>query len=629
MDPRLLRHYDQELKYIREMGAEFAQAHPKIAGRLGLEGLDCMDPYVERLLEGFAFLTARVQLELELGFPKFTEQLLSAVYPHFLSPTPSMAVAEFQPELAEAALATGFRIPRGTMLRTRLGKDDVTPCEYRTAHEVTLWPLQVTEARYYSTAAALGLTGSGSLGAARAGLRLKFKLTAGLRCEQLALSSLDVHLTGVDQLPFLLHEHLCAQAIGFVARAEDGSVEHYCGADSIQPQGFDEEQALLPATRRSFSGYRLLQEYFALPERLLFVRFDNLRPLLAKLKGKEFELLILFNQPMPAVESLISAANFRLACTPIVNLIERRADRIHLNQRDPEYHVVVDRTRPMDFEVVNISEIDGFATNAAPELSFKPFYGTSENTWHGKEHAYFTLRREPRVLSERQRRFGARTNYVSSEVYVSLVDSAAAPLRSDLRQIECRVTCTNRDLPLLLSIGKSGGNRSIGSDFQVESGAPVEAIRIVGVPSKPREATAQGETAWRLVSHLSLNYSSLLDQSKQEGAAALREMLLLYSDAQNRAQQRQVEGVQSISTSPIVARLANFGPISVGRGLLILLTLDDAAFDGGSPYLLGSVLEQFFARYVSINSFTQTVLRTTGRGEIKRWMPRTGRRPTI
>jgi type VI secretion system protein ImpG len=283
----------------------------------------------------------------------------------------------------------------------------------------------------------------------------------------------------------------------------------------------------------------------------------------------------------------------------------------------------------MDFEVFNVTAVDGFGTKAAPEMAFKPFYGTNENTWHGNEHAYFTLRREPRVLSERQRRFGARTSYVSSEVYVALVDSSAAPLRSDLRQIECRVLCTNRDLPLLLSIGKGAANKKIGSDFQVESGAPVEAIRIVGVPSKPRESTAQGETAWRLVSHLSLNYSSLLDQSKEEGAAALREMLLLYSDAQNRAQQRQVEGVHSIATSPIVARLSNLGPISVGRGLLILLTLDDAAFDGSSPYLLGSVLEQFFARYVSINSFTQTVLRTTARGEIKRWMPRTGRRPTI
>jgi type VI secretion system protein ImpG len=628
MDPRLLRHYDQELKYIREMGAEFAQEHPKIAGRLGLEGLDCLDPYVERLLEGFAFLTARVQLELELGFPKFTEQLLSAVYPHFLAPMPSMAVAEFRPELMESALAAGFRIPRGTMLRTKLGKDEVTPCEFRTGHEVTLWPLQVSEARYYSTAAALGLTGSGSVGAARAGLKLTFSVTAGLRCNQLSLSALDLHLTGVDQLPYLLHEHLCTHALGFVIRAKDGSVEQRRGVESIQPQGFDDDQALLPATKRSFSGYRLLQEYFALPERLLFVRFDDLRAALSKINATEFELLILFNQPMPNVETLISAANFRLACTPIVNLIERRADRIHLSKHDPEYHVVVDRTRPMDFEVLSVIEVDGFGTKAAPEMSFKSFYGTSENTWHGKEHAYFTTRREPRVLSEKQRRFGSRTNYVSSEVFVSLVDSAAAPLRSDLRQIECQVTCTNRDLPLLLSIGKGAAKKGA-SDFQVESGAPVEAINIVGVPSKPREAVAQGETAWRLVSHLSLNYSSLLDQSREEGAAALREMLLLYSDAQNRAQQRQVEGVQSISTSPVVARLSNAGPISVGRGLLISLTMDDAAFDGSSPYLLGSVLEQFFARYVSINSFTQTVLRTTGRGEIKRWMPRTGRRPTI
>ncbi len=626
MDPRLLAHYDEELKFLREMGVEFAREFPKIAGRLGLDGIEaneCADPYVERLLEGCAFLTARVQLQLKLEQPRFTEQLLRAVYPTLLAPTPSTAIVEFRPNLTDAGLAEGGRIPRGSTLRSVLGKDEVTSCDYRTAQDVALWPLRITEAKYYGTSAGLGLTGVRAIGTARAGLRLNCSLTAGVKSGQLLLDRLDLYLAGVEQLPRQIYEHLFTHALGFVVRAKDGSHETVLPAARIKALGFGDNEALLPVSRRAFSGYRLLQEYFTLPERFLFVGLDGLRAALAAIDAAEFEILVLFDRPYPLLEAQVSAENFRLGCTPAINLFRRRADRVHLSDRTSEYHLIVDRTRPMDFEVVDVVSAEAYGTRADVEVRFQPFYGTTETTWHSKEHAYYSLRREPRMLSTRQRRFGPRTSYIGSEVFIALTDANAAPFRTDLRQLECFVTCTNRDLPLQMAVGRGR------TDFTLEGGIPVESIKVVGIPTKPRPSMSLDESSWRLISHLSLNYASLIDSSTEEGATALREILSLYGNTNDAGHQRQIEGVRSIATRPIVARLPGAGPVGIGRGIEIVLTTEDRAFEGTGAFLLAAVLEEFFARYVSVNSFTQMVLRSAERGELKRWQPRTGRRPAI
>ena len=178
MDPRLLRYYNQELHHVREMGSEFAEEFPKIAGRLGMEGIDCADPYVERLLESFAFMAARVQLKVDAEFPNFTQHLFELIYPHYLAPTPSMAVVHLEPDLNEGGLATGFNIPRGSSLRSTLGKGEQTTCTYTTAQDLTLWPVDLTEARYFSGSSALANLGLTDLRGAKAGIRFRLKATA-------------------------------------------------------------------------------------------------------------------------------------------------------------------------------------------------------------------------------------------------------------------------------------------------------------------------------------------------------------------------------------------------------------------------------------------------------------------
>ncbi len=627
MDPRLLPYYTRELQHVRDMGAEFAREYPKIAGRLGLDAFECADPYVERLLEGFAFLAARVQLKLDAQYPVFTQHLLEMVYPHYLAPLPSMAVVQLQPDLKDSGLAAGVVVPRQSALRSLVGPGERTACEFRTAHAVSLWPLQLAEAKYLESPAALAAAGialpAGRV--VRAGVRLRFELVGGAQTQALALDRLPLFLAGADGLPKRLYEQLHADTTAVVVRgsnASGGMLEMTLGADTMQMRGFAGDDALIPYDGRSFSGYRLLQEYFACPERFLFAELTGLRAPLRRLHGSSFEVVVLLQRSLPSLAAAVGAEHFKLFCTPAINLFPRRADRIHLHAGLHEYHVLADRTRPMDFEIHHLGEVEGFGDRQEPEQRFAPFYGGDARTWHARHGAFYSMRREPRMLSARQRRDGARSSYVGSEVFVSLVDADDQPHSTRLRQLGLQLWCSNRDLPLHMPVGKGT------TDFTMDSGVPVQSVRCVAGPTKPRPALSAGQTAWRLLSQLQLNYLSLFEDGP-DGAAALREILTLYCDPFDASAQRQIEGVKQVSGTPIVRRIPVPGPITFGRGLEITLTCEDAAFEGTGAFLLASVLRHFFARYVSVNSFTETVLRTTERNEVARWPAQPGTRPRL
>jgi len=625
MDPRLLQYYNRELQYIRELGGEFAKEFPKIASRLGLEGFECADPYVERLLEGFAFLTARVQLKIDAEFPRFTQHLLELVYPHYLAPTPSMAIVQFQPELNEGALSEGFVIPRGSALRSLLGKGDLTPCEYRTAHEVTLWPLELVKAEYLGTTAAVASLGIANRRGVKAGLRLRLRTTAGLTFDKLALDRLPLYLRGSDRLPMQSYEQLLANGVAVAVQPTCRPIPWQVMLDKscIRRLGFADQQALLPCGPRSFQGYRLLHEYFAFPQRYLFVELAGLGPAVRRCADRELDIVVLLDRSDPALEGVLDESHFALFCAPASNLFPKRADRIHLSDRQAEYHVLADRTRPLDFEVYQVSDVVGHGTSAEQEREFQPFYAADDLTRQGDTPAYYTLHRVPRVLSSRQRRQGPRSSYIGSEVFIALVDASEAPYSSELRQLAIHTLCTNRDLPLHMPVGQGK------TDFTLESGAPVEAVRCLAGPTKPRPSWAEGDSTWRLISHLSLNYLSLLDSDEKTGAAALRELLMLYGDLGDAATRKQIEGLRSVNAEAVTRRLPLPGPIAFGRGLAVTVTCDETAFEGSGVFLLGAVLEQFFAKYVSINSFTETVVRTLDRGEVMRWPARIGQRRTL
>lgn len=627
MDDRLLRYYNLELTHLRHMAAEFASEFPKIAERLAL-GTDtaapCPDPWVERLLEGFAFLAARVHLKLDSEFPRFTHSLVETVYPHYLAPTPSMAVVRFEPDLMEDGLADGFPVPRNSVLRS--GGED-TKCEYRTAHPVTLWPLRVAEAGYHTRD--LGAyEPPGGLGA-KAAFRIRLESTAGLRFDAVKIDELTFYLQGPDEVPMDVYEQIFAHGAGVCVQSIARPVQwQTCiGPEHIRRVGFDAEEALLPYDARSFHGYRLLREYFALHERFLFVRLTGLADAIARCEANQVDVLILLDDEDIDLEGRVDGENFALFATPAINLFPKRADPIPLAERFAEHHVVPDRTRPEDYEVYRVRRVIGTGMSAADEQEFLPFYSASDfDAAAGGVGAYYAVHRVPRTLSSRERQRGRRSRYAGSEVYVTLVDAKAAPYQTDLRQLSVETLCTNRDLPIMMPIGR--GRTDFGLD--TSAAVPVEAIRCVtGRPRPPIPSYAEGDFAWRAISHLSLNYLSLIDVDETEGAAALREILKLYGEPGDEQIRKQIEGVKSIRSAPITRPVPTPGPIAFARGLEVTVDFDEVGFAGTGCFLLGAVLAEFLTKYVSLNSFVETVVATDQRGEIMRWKPKIGQRQLL
>jgi len=538
MDPRLLDYYNRELQFVREIGAEFAQQYPRIAARLGMDGVECADPYVERLLEGFAFLAARVQLKIDARHPEFTQHLLQMVYPHFLCPVPACAIAEFAPDFKEDALQTGIRIPRGSTLRTQLNKGERTACEFRTAHELVLWPLEVAEAKYFSGTGALSNLGIAAGSQARAAIRLRLRCAPGIAIASLNLDQITFFIKGTSDIGPKIYEQVLADSVGvFVRGSAPGSSGRLLRGIPIRAVGFEESESLLPSTHKTFEGYRLLQEYFACPDRFMFFSVGELREAVRGCAGEELELYLLVDRPQPALDGAIDAQHFRMHCTPIINLFHKSLDRVHVGEFETEHHILPDRNRPMDYEVFAIERLSGIGNDDASAVEIKPFYAAGHRSHAGDESCYYTVQRRQRLFSTRQQKTGARTSYIGSECFVSVVDAREHAAIHGFRQIDVQALCTNRDLPIQTTFG--GGR----TDLLLDGSAPVDSIRCISGPTYPRPSPAFGDTAWKLISHLSLNYLSLRDTG-DAGAELLRELLSLYADPNDAIAARQIEGVR-------------------------------------------------------------------------------------
>ena len=633
MDPRLLDLYEKELLYFRESANEFAQAYPKIARRLAMDGTDVADPYVERLIEATAFLSARVGLKLDAEYPRFTGHLLDIVYPHFLAPTPSMIVARLEIDPSDTNLGRGATLPRGSGLRSQHAFGQGTHCDFRTAQAVKVWPIEVVSARYFSYAPDLPLTKHPQSQVIRGGLRMRLRAGGDLLFSKLPIEELTFHLGGDENVAWRLHECALADPVGVMVRAvEDGGASTSeplamanLPASAIQAVGFDDNEALLPQTATGFSGYRLVQEYFAFPQRFQFVRVAELASALASMHSREIELIWLFSRGDAALEPLVDASHTQLHCVPAINLFPKRLDRVQLSEGVSQLHLVVDRTRPQDFEVHSVTEVVGHGLasdgDEAREQLFMPFYAA----FHGSRHAhpaYYTTTREPRMLSTRQRQEGHRSSHVGSEVFMQIVDPQQAPYSARLRQIAVAALCTNRDLPLMMPVGT-------GNDLYCVDAFPAQRVNVVRGPSRPHSPVVTQGLGWKAVDHLALNYLSVSGSNPRQGAAALREMLSLYAGRGDHARQVQVDALQTVASKAVSRRLPAPGPIAFGRGLEVSLQVDPSAFAGQSVLLFGAVMARFLQRHVEINHFVEAVLKNTRGEELMRWRPLCGSRPIL
>jgi type VI secretion system protein ImpG len=606
----LLAYYERELTFLRQMGAQFAEKYPKIASRLAVEADRCEDPHVERLLEAFAFLAARVHLKIDDEFPEITEALLNILYPHYLRPIPSMSVAEFQIDPEQNTPAEGLVVPKGAVLHSR--PVDGLPLKFRTCYDVRLWPIALNTAQWTTPDR---LQPSMKAVDSVAALRLVVHCTGATVFEQLQIRSLRFHLNGESNLIHGLYELLCNNCTQIIVRdPTPGSTARLISLDpsKLRPVGFGEDEGVIPYPRRSFLGYRLLQEYFSFPEKFFFLDIQSLDQLAAA-GFKDVAEIIVFISPFQRrnrqqnLEVGVSERTFRLGCSPIVNLFSQTAEPILLSQTRYEYPIVPDVSHPASLEVFSVDEVVSVDPQLPEPTVFTPFYSHKYGAARNAKHTFWHAARRP----------STRPNDDRSDVYISLVDLSGRPTVPDLEALTVRATCTNSDLPAHIPFGNDRG------DLELQGVAPVKRIMILHKPSNTVRPALGKNAAWRLISHFSLNYLSLVD----EGKDALQNLLRLYNFADSPHTEKQIQGISRLRSARRFARVVSEHGISFGRGTLVEMELDEDQFVGGGVYLFCSVLEHFFGMYVSMNSFCELTVRTIQRKEVlKHWRPRAGQR---
>lgn len=606
----LLLYYTRELDYLRASAEEFAEKHPKVAARLMLEANKCEDPHVERILESFAFLAARIHLKMDDEFPEITEALLTVVYPQLVRPIPSMTVVEFQLDPTRGKLTAGLKIERDTPIESP--KVDEKPCTFRTCYDTTLWPITVEDARLVAPSRLQPAVKR--LDAAWA-VRLELRCAPDVAFAGLKLNKLRFYLDGESGLVNVLYELLFGRLKQILVRdLTPGSRLPAVSlpASALSAVGFAPDEGMLPYSASTFAGHRLLMEYFAFPEKFLFVDLTGLECLAAAGFKSAVEVVFLISEiegdgVAQRLELEVSKKTFKLGCSPVVNLFPLVAEPIQLNQKKFEYPVTPDQRRPLSTEIFSIDEVGGFDAASQKITPFEPFYSLRHAARAGDRSCFWLARRRP----------STRPNDNGTEVSLALVDLAMETANPGATSLTVRTTCTNRDLPSRLPFGTQSG------DFTIEGIAAMKRIvplRKITSPVRPRLGKG---ALWQLVSHLSLNYLSLVEG----GEEALRELLRLYDVGRTAYSQNVIQSITRVQSKPHFARLVSEHGISFARGLKIEMKVDEDQFSGSGAFLFCAVLERFFALAASLNSFTQlSVVTPQRKGGLHEWQPRSGRK---
>lgn len=597
MDTDIRHYYERELTFIREMGSEFARKYPKIAGRLLLEPDKCEDPHVERLIEAFALLCGRIHKKIDDDFPDITEALLQILYPHYINPIPSMSVVTLDP-IMPSVPPTGYQVAANTPLFSKPVNGH--PCQFVTRFPVTLLPLEVVSANLREPRKARKN--------AQQALVIQVKCCNNLKFSQLDLQRIRFFLNGPGQHVFhiqeLLYNNVCH--LECVAQNREGrTIEVPLDPGAVRPVGFEPEESLIPVTTRSFPGYVLLYEFFCFPEKFLFFDLDGLGKLTGSAAQDTLDIWFYLDRPARA-NLLVSKETFCLHATPVVNLFSRVAEPIRIDQERTEYRVIPDIRRSMATEVFTVDRVVASGTASGTGREYRPLYSVRHHLHDAAEHgtgAFWQMTRRP----------SGRHGDDGTDVFLSFVDLNFKPTDPGVDTVSVNITCTNRDLPGKLPFGDKSG------DFETETAAPLSAIRCLLKPTPTRRPTLGGALQWRLISHLSLNYLSLVSG----GEDALKEILRLYDFDDSPATRQQISGIVSLHTEYVTKRIRS----SFCRGVQVTITLDEEKFVGTGLYLFAAILERFLGQYVSVNSFTQLVVKTVQRKEALRvWPPRCGNR---
>lgn len=576
----MLPYYQQELLRLQELGREFADAHPAVAPMLSGSSAD---PDVERLLEGVAFLTGNLREKLDDEFPEILHGLLRLVFPHYLRPIPSTTILQFLPKpssVAPIAVARGVEIASVPI--------EGTPCIFRTTLPVTVYPLTLTNARY-------------DVPAARApSIRLSFTLR-GMDLDSFDASSLRLHLAGdyanASYLYYLLQRHLRR----IVLEPGGGGMSTALPAGSLRGIGFDRDESLFPYPGQSYPGYRLLQEYFTLPEKFLFLDVTGLSSWRNRGGATTFDLVFeLDGIPDPAPK--IRPDHFALFATPAINLSRRWTDPIRLDHRLHEYRVIPDSRHPTHFQIYSVERVMGLAKGSSREREYEPI---ERFAWRRRPVPQYHITQRPSPVTQ-------EPEHSLSVMYPEgMVD-----VPEEVLSIE--VMCTNASLPEKLNLG----------DISQPTSTSPEGLsfRNIRLPTASVNPPLGGTLLWRLLSHLGVNHLPL---DREEN---LRHLLQLYVFPDNRdkatvhANRMRVDSLRSVRAAPANRIVAG----CMMRGQSIDLEMDGDGFNGqGDLYLFGDVLDHFLGGYASTNSFTHLRLKNLRDGNTYAWAARVGDRSLL
>ena len=652
MDREFLDLYNRELQLLHEQAREFADEYPGIAERLGGLVTERMDPMVAGLLEGAAFLAARVQLKLKHEFPEFTNNLLEQLVPNYLAPTPSAMLAKIVPPFADLALRDGRRIARGAYLdATYRQLDRNVACRYRLASGITLWPFDVIGAEYFTTVAPLQALGLSAGPDAVAGMRLSLTHRTAARLEDelpealvqktptawfagCRITELPVFLIGNEADSVALYEQLFADCVGVFFRYLDefGDPVLIPGPpDCLVQPGFDDADALLPNDNRIFHGFDFLREYFMFPRKFLGFELKKLDKVIPRLAGKTVDILFVFDEVNNRLPAAVQPGMFALYAAPAVNLFEKTTDRVAIRSNQHEYQIVPDRSRYLDFEPHSLVDVYAHFPGGREKVPVRPLYSAPVES--GAESGlWYTVRRLPRRRTVEEKKYGAASDYTGTDMFISIGEPAGIEDDDSVSELSVRALCSNRHLTEHLPVGEGG------ADFRLLDDVTLDVLCILG-PTPPRgpvvgQSRSRSETAhtgtvtWRLINMLSLNHLGLVERAAGQNGQSLRETLSLFADLQDSATERKIRGVRSVDSRAAVRRVQHRTGSGIARGTEIVVTMDEKSFEGSGAFLLGAILDRFLSEYSALNHFTQTVIRTTERGEIMRWPVRMGlRRP--
>lgn len=589
---KFLVYYHRELTYLRQAGRTFSVMHPKVARRLQLSSQESPDPHTERLLESFAFMAARLHQEIDDRLPQISSALLGILYPQLTAPVPSMAIAQFVGDPSQGKLTTGAHIPKHTALYANSHEN--VNCRFQTAYPVTLWPIEVVAAEFTQADeyAFYNCT-------RQSPWYLKIKLkTLGVDFSDLDLQSLRFFIHGDNRTRFRVYDMLFAQENSQVLTSVKDNELRELVSDSVHPVGFKVTEGILPAPSHSHPAYQLIHEYFHFPEKYLFFDVRNLK----LREGDEYaEILLSLDNPRDVDKLIISKENFRLGCTPIVNLFPKVTDPLRLNHQKFEYRLVPDQRRERTTEIYSINKISLTQDESDHSETLVPYFSYDHESYQSDHKLYWLSRRVP----------SDKRDIPGTDIYLSFVDLAFNPKRPASEIVFAHTLCTNRFL---------GEQVPEGGILQPEETFPTERIICLTRPTTQAYSPQDGETLWKLVAQLSINHLSI--SAGNSALKALKETLRLYAGSVQEFSHREIDALHTINSYSVTRRLGNEAWRGFVNGLHVDLTVEERVTSGESIFLLASVLRHFFALQASGNSFIELNLKSLHReSEWMSWKP--------